>query len=467
MNTQLAEPQPTFELLKELRNDVWIAVRKGDPRGEQYLARRIDEFDDLRSALQQDAPLNDDEKKTLAHKYLLYDFGQASAITQILNHENLVSILGSFQIQPFVGKASELGDTPESYLVWDFCDAANLSSLFMDHPLENSSFYLPESLCWHVLRSLTRAVTYLHDGERLFFDSSAPIDEPKKWMSVDKDWLPILHRAIKPVNIRFQHPRGIETYGQCKLGNFSSAAVTNHVLSEQTAPGRENTVSDIGNGGLAMAACTAWEPTDITLMKLKAGLVGTNPLYWPYTLADELWSIGSVVFTMMTGRALTYNCANCGCAHVVRCARGGCLKDEYESSGRICDCTVGGCEHLSSEACDHITTQWPACPHHGQCSHPVINVDSYLERARYTSYLRDAVKGLLEYSVDNRKIVKKAMPHAALVARAYALWRETTEEGKAYRDIEDDMTERWKVARDKEAAQEKLKEDNGGVAFVI
>lgn len=228
------QPEPEFELVKELGKGVWLVTKKGDPENQQFLARRMDEFDLLHDAVREGRDLNLENQGALAYKDLLYEYGQATALSRILNHENIVSLAGTIHLKPFVGAETKEDATTEDYLVWDFCDAANLSVLFQDHPhtRESSRYYLPESLCWHVLTSLVRAVSWLHDGVRRRVPTHD--DEDEEWADVDmlddkissdRDWLSILHRDIKPKNIWFQHPRGIETYGLCKLGDFSKAAV--------------------------------------------------------------------------------------------------------------------------------------------------------------------------------------------------------------------------------------------------
>lgn len=222
----MENPHPTdkqeFELVKSVVKGVWIAVKRNDPQGEKYLARRFHELD------AKHADDSDAREKAIIHKNLMYHLDQANVISQILNHENLVSLVGRFHHTPFIGGRAA---SAEEFLVWDFCDAANLSALFIDQPVEESSYYLPESFCWHVLRSLMRAITYLHDGKRMFYDGETP-----RYVEVDKDWHPILHRAIESGNVYFQHPRGKETYGLCKLGNFSNAAVTCHVPIDPENP---------------------------------------------------------------------------------------------------------------------------------------------------------------------------------------------------------------------------------------
>jgi serine/threonine protein kinase len=241
---------PVFEISSKLAQNVWVVTKKGDPRKQQYLASPSSPW-----GVQSDGTVDYTEydKEAYALTRLLSKQNQAYTIRQILNHENLMSIAGIMEHQLF--NKSQTPDTNQKdkvqLLVTDFADAGNLSALFRHYNCDSSAFYLPESLCWHVLRSLTRAVTYLHDGKRLCH----PIQLPGmfgEWVSVDTDWFPILHRRIEPRNIWFQHPRGTETYGLCKLGNFSSAAVTCHAID--THSGFFNPPS--GPHGMALAVRT-------------------------------------------------------------------------------------------------------------------------------------------------------------------------------------------------------------------
>jgi serine/threonine protein kinase len=237
--------EPTFELVEKVKKNVWIVTRKGDPRREKYLASPSSPFGvkpdgtvDVTQTLREAEALN-----TLLSKH-----NQAYTIRQILNHENLISIAGFMENRPF-NKSQTSDATPENnvqMLVWDFGDAGNLSALFRHYPCESSEFYLPESLCWHVLRSLTRAVAYLHDGKWLSYrPEHLGRHMVREWVSVNTDWFPILHRCIEPRNVWLQHPRGIETYGQCKLGGYSHAAVTCHTVDAQFNP---HTVRSDSNG---------------------------------------------------------------------------------------------------------------------------------------------------------------------------------------------------------------------------
>ncbi|KAF5013821.1 hypothetical protein FDECE_178 [Fusarium decemcellulare] len=447
--------EPVFELLKEVGEDVWIAIRRDDPRGEQFLASPSP----FASRRDEDADNSDqDRREVKARQQLLSKHNQAYTIRQILNHENLISIVGSLDRQTFTKtqKRDDAEPNTTHYLVWDFCDAGNLSSLFREHPRQDSSYYLPESLCWHVLCSLTRAVTYLHDGKRLYFHSD-PEENWKEFVSVDMDWFPILHRAIEPKNIFFQHPRGTETFGQCKLGGFSNAAATCHAMHDL----EDYWYPEMEAHSMALSTWEGTEPLSNTRKTFKDNPETIRRESRVYTLADELRSIGVVIFTMMTGYAPTYCCDECGCSHVYFCKSGGCLEDDA-TCYKACQCVLGGCKHLSKDACEHETTRWTPCPPEHHCSEPNINIHSYMARARYTKILRSIIQDLLLHDPQRRqKPIPRAVEFAKVVEDAYKEWKYDTEEGAEYTDIGDDMTKRWRKAHRDSLPEEEDQYTNG------
>lgn len=97
---------------------------------------------------------------------------------------------------------------------------------------------LPESLCWHVLDGISKALLWLHCGRKHTF----PYDSD---MNHDDDWQPVTITELSPANskaypsclkmkralnligyaVYFTASRGNETYGDVKLGGFRSARV--------------------------------------------------------------------------------------------------------------------------------------------------------------------------------------------------------------------------------------------------
>ena len=159
----------------------------------------------------------------------------AKPLSQILNHPNIISLVDIIHTSALADSGPEAGDHADM-MVWEDMDAGSLAYLlpssnnlpaFEDveswHTLASPDYHrfsLPESLCWHVLRSITRALLWLHEGvkETGGFDG--------EWRKIDDDWHPILIMDVSPGQIWFQKPKGPEFYGSCKLGGFQWAKVT-------------------------------------------------------------------------------------------------------------------------------------------------------------------------------------------------------------------------------------------------
>jgi hypothetical protein len=132
--------------------------------------------------------------------------------------------------------------------IWEDMDAGSLSYLlpspnalpdFTDtkgwHALAAQNFQrfsLPESLCWHVLISISKALRWLHHGVK----ETEGI--PGDIMKHDDDWQPILIRDVSPGQIWFKKPKPGETYGECKLGGFQWAKVTGLAGGSMAIAGR-------------------------------------------------------------------------------------------------------------------------------------------------------------------------------------------------------------------------------------
>jgi hypothetical protein len=167
-------------------------------------------------------------------------------ISRILNHQNIISLVDIVQASSFAGKSmpGDYGDLT----IWEDMDAGSLSYLlpspnalpdFTDakgwHALAAQNFErfsLPESLCWHVLISISKALLWLHHGVK----ETEGI--PGDIMKHDDDWQPILIRDVSPGQIWFKKPKPGETYGECKLGGFQWAKVTGLVGGSMAIAGR-------------------------------------------------------------------------------------------------------------------------------------------------------------------------------------------------------------------------------------
>ncbi|KAI1472800.1 uncharacterized protein F4812DRAFT_464851 [Daldinia caldariorum] len=193
-------------------------------------------------------------------------------IAAILNHDNLICLRDWFSVAKLNPKSREY--EKRTFIVWDNCDAGTLENLLVEEyekytpdqeadkrpstsgtdgkstsssnksklnsgtdekpssdtemsdvrKVDPPTKFLPESLCWHVLISVLKALAWLHDGSPELVATG-----PGRFgMDPTPDWNPALHRNITPANIHFQQPRRNETYGQCKLGNYSSLYLSSH-----------------------------------------------------------------------------------------------------------------------------------------------------------------------------------------------------------------------------------------------
>lgn len=170
--------------------------------------------------------------------------GIMSKITQLWDHENLVSLIEVIKVHK-----TNFGGAPGRerwFAIWELCDAGILENYFIPNPYNGPRVtdaeeqtaadamkltltkFLPESLVWHVACSLLKALAWLHNGTTAleWNEDLGRFVEMGPW---DPDWHMILHRNISPENIFFQHPRRSETYGLCKLGNPGAAFVSGHV----------------------------------------------------------------------------------------------------------------------------------------------------------------------------------------------------------------------------------------------
>jgi serine/threonine protein kinase len=158
----------------------------------------------------------------------------AIPLSLILNHPNIISLVDIIQNSASEGSTSQRGPYGD-IIVWEDMTAGSLSYLLPDpstyppftdyHSWKTlaaqnfNRFSLPESLCWHVLKAISRALLWLHYGVK---DSDGMTGE---WEECDEDWQTVLIMDVSPSQIWFKRVRGEETYGECKLGGFGRARV--------------------------------------------------------------------------------------------------------------------------------------------------------------------------------------------------------------------------------------------------
>ncbi|GAP88328.1 putative g2-specific serine threonine protein kinase protein [Rosellinia necatrix] len=298
-----------YEFITEISPDVWKISRKSDRM--EYLAQ------DVTDTFFIDADSNPQKLTDQGQLLTLDGHGGLKMVKVVLNHPNLVSLVDFFALQ--FSKSGRLG-RERWFTVWDYCDAGNLGNLFVpsqplpqnsaplpnldrededvnmeDAPRESENRegpkFLPESFCWHVLTSVLRALSWLHDGVHDIVQR-----ESGEWERRHEqvDWPPILHRNITPQNIFIGYPRRKEWYGPVKLGNYGQLVVSGHyphpgkneapTFSKAIGPPPGQNVRRLG---------------DLIVHDATYGSVYPRQPDQPYTTVSEYRALGEIIQAMM------------------------------------------------------------------------------------------------------------------------------------------------------------------------
>ncbi|KAK3332154.1 hypothetical protein B0T19DRAFT_397941 [Cercophora scortea] len=348
--------------------------------------------------------------------------GAAEAAANILNHENLVSLNTEMINIPLAWQNKPNEEYwPSHIILWDYCDAGTLETMLENPPVERSTRggFLPESLVWHVAIGMLRALQWLHEGIRDVYGVEPETGAARKnFYSCkrvrskalpEKDWMPVLHRNIKAESIYLQHPKGIETYGAVKLGDFGVCVVTGKVRQNERTP---LVAMKVENSAFQHPS---WDPmasgVEAPLEVLRENLFAYKKdpksrdiVDRPYTAGSELYALGEILFRMMRGRKLPHaeRCILCGCDHVYR--------NETKAA--------------------HVP-----CPH--SCF-TAVNVDEELGDwlTEYSAGLRGLVRHLLRV---NRLEMVSASRMLDMHWKGYQSWTRDTADGRTYRDVFNDI----------------------------
>jgi hypothetical protein len=168
-------------------------------------------------------------------------------LKKITNHPNIISFEGFSHLSSETADVSQAGRFA-NHTIWEDMNAGSLSYILPSTsslpPFDDKEkwdvlaaqnpnrFSLPEGLCWHVLRSISRALLWLHYGVK------EAEDVPGEWDRPDVDFMPVLIMNVSPEQIWFKHPVGDEHYGVCKLGGFQYARVSGVVKGIEAPAGR-------------------------------------------------------------------------------------------------------------------------------------------------------------------------------------------------------------------------------------
>ncbi|PSR77726.1 hypothetical protein BD289DRAFT_486369 [Coniella lustricola] len=440
--------QPAYDILHEVA-----------PRGVRLVRRRADGATFLGT--------HADYEQTAPQLHSLLARGAGNAVAALLCHPNLVSCGEVIPLDAFYGggwaRRANASKDALPIQTWDYCAAGSLETLLQQsmRPVKKDPTtgkvlgWMPESLCWHVAISLLSALSWLHEGYVEYdmavydTDDNDNAGDPTKGQDKDKagsekpprrvptchtamtgrgneDWMPVLHRAVVPGNVFFQQPKGSETYGLCKLGNYSKVVVVGHVAGH--AKGSPVACSDDGLSSLAQLKMDMAVENIYKLPKAKR----------PYLRGTEIHQVGAILYRLMTRDV---------------------LPDKEE-------CPVQGCNarHWIDETehtCNFATR-----------SKDLDGTTQFILRNRteplkgcYTDQLIQCLERLLSYH--------RSEAHAPTLLREaqdwYLLWKRTTDAGKEHRDVWDDWVLRQEnkmreVAKAREAARKQSGE--GAVDYV-
>lgn len=244
-----------YTRFKDLRNGSVLLRRHGD--GEAAVGHPFSEPDGFFSRL---------EKAWETHDITAEGSGRAAA--SILNHPNLVSLHTEQREWPLLPVEMVETNMPDRYWVWDYCDAGSVANLLADPPTSVSyAGFLPEGLIWHTLLGVLTGLEWLHEGVREEYVPELVVGKngKKKIKRVriksrpEEAWMPILHNRIREESILFQQPRGVETYGQVKIGDFTAVTVLGHL--EHIPPTRA------AEGGAQASAAEDGRPVLVAVSK--------------------------------------------------------------------------------------------------------------------------------------------------------------------------------------------------------
>ncbi|KAM7202491.1 hypothetical protein V8F33_002711 [Rhypophila sp. PSN 637] len=363
----------------------------------------------------------------------LHNRGASRALHNLLNHENLVNLHATILHWPFSAAGESFGrDNPDeksSVVLWDWCDAGSLAD-FMLQPGEGviptKEMFVPEGFVWTVLLGMSRALMWLHEGRRdeivvraapldmqqrgkKRFDEGSRCEKVRRVSEAERDWWPVLHRDIRAENIFLCQPRGIETYGEVKLGGFSKAYVSGSVGGPVVAPNPQ-ALDEGDTPGLREA-----RKRILTMGGLKA----VDKEERPYHTGTEIYHLGRILFKMMTNLELPAGdeCPSCRCFHLR-------FDPPKKKKG------------LRGDMPDLLSSDGPPCPH--ECEDKDVNVFSvFLDVGTgYSPGLRSRV---MEMLLGFQREVKGAAGNLLAVAwPEYLAWCKT-EEGALHKDLWDDV----------------------------
>ena len=132
-------------------------------------------------------------------------------LLQKLKHPALTAYFAAFIVE---------STNPAASVYVEFCDRGSLEDLIKAFRKERSTArpkpFMPEGFIWHALIGLVDGLAYLQGGRTFLRQGN---------VTAVRDWVPILHRDIKPDNIllRSRYTLGSTQYCYCVLSDFGLA----------------------------------------------------------------------------------------------------------------------------------------------------------------------------------------------------------------------------------------------------
>lgn len=254
-------PKSNYALHKPLSNNLYLVRRTTD--GELFVAHPLDAtsytrapnrpppedlavFHSSANPFDNSNNPNTNPESDHAKTTELIRRGAGAAAAGVLNHENLVSVHDELVNFPLPVNTPAGGGRECRMFLWDWCDAGTLQDVFAAYEgtlgFDGGEGFLPEGFVWHVAVGMLRALQWLHEGVRDVYGvekgriGGGRCRRVRGRREAERDWMPVLHRDVRAENVFLQHPRGIETYGAVKLGNFGRCFVSGSVSKSRETP---------------------------------------------------------------------------------------------------------------------------------------------------------------------------------------------------------------------------------------
>jgi serine/threonine protein kinase len=196
-------------------------------------------------------------------------------------------------------------DLTDASLYVEFCDRGSLEDMikqFRKHSKDTPKPFVTEAFVWHAFTGLCDGLAYLQGGMSFYRKPNA---------KVKSDWVPILHRDIKPDNVllRSRHTLGSGKYFYCVLSDFGLACEDR----EDTDPA----VDQWQKSRSKLGTMVYWAPEllydKFPPLDPRRG-TGEEWDYFPgshkHTRYSDLWALGCSIFNLCTASSSEFSHVN-------------------------------------------------------------------------------------------------------------------------------------------------------------